>query len=61
MTKYLSYPPTAHALECQMNNGRPVIACICGLPNRRAEQARSGGEEGSTPTILSTVKLEVNS
>lgn len=28
------YPATAHALGCGMNNGRPVIACICGLPNK---------------------------
>lgn len=25
---------TAHALGCQMNNGRPVLACVCGLPNK---------------------------
>jgi hypothetical protein len=35
---YTLHPATAHALGCGMNNGRPVIACICGLPNKGLEQ-----------------------
>lgn len=31
---YPLYPATAHALGCGMNNGRPVVACVCGLPNK---------------------------
>lgn len=35
MTDQMPFSPaTAHALGCGMNNGRPVIACICGLPNK---------------------------
>lgn len=31
------WPSYSHALGCQMNNGRPVIACVCGLPNKSSE------------------------
>lgn len=31
---YTLHPATAHALGCGMNNGRLVIACVCGLPNK---------------------------
>jgi len=47
------YPATAHALGCGMNNGRPVIACVCGLPNQslgsEAQYVCECGEESERP------------
>ena len=34
---YTLHPATVHALGCGMNNGWPVIACVCGLPNKQIQ------------------------
>lgn len=38
---------TAHALGCGMNNGRPVLACVCGLPNKQINTPCSEDAAGS--------------
>ncbi len=50
---YELHPATAHSLGCGMNNGRPVIACVCGLPNKHlgidGPDAREAGETAISP------------
>ena len=49
------HPATAHALGCGMNNGRPVIACVCGLPNKSLGEMRNPEAREAGGTAISPV------
>lgn len=53
-----THPATAHALGCGMNNGRPVIACICGLPNKSlGVPATLGAGEAANSPAFRAIKI----
>ena len=52
---YSEHPATAHALGCGMNNGRPVIACVCGLPNKSLGEMRNPEAREAGGTAISPV------
>lgn len=58
-TEPITHPSTAHALGCGMNNGRPVIACICGLPNKPCPEGTVGGGPGECCNTLARFPLDL--